>query len=296
MANPIKILRVRKTAHQRKNAIRIDKVGDIPPFLRESIIAVSGQSTRVVWVNSVEDIPEFLWEAVFTYSTIHDSIEGEARPIKKLFLDNEEGYKECLMGSAIGYRWSEMTRSGWHCWCWDVNNIDDLFVAQDGLLYQRVNDSDVIRSDEPIKLLLDCVEGRQECPVGSVVGYEKSARTRSGWNCWCIGDVQATLVEENGLFYTRDDILEVELLTEMSPILLAGAEVWRNDDGSWSYKGPWGIQTGFPGQAYWVRCGFNWDGIPKGYILTKSEESYRSFIVCDMDGNDLGYLHELDPA
>ena len=31
-------------------------------------------------------------------------------------------------------------------------------------------------------------------------------------------------------------------------------------------------------------------------ILTKSEKSYKDYIVCDEDGNDIGWLAEIDPA
>ena len=145
------------------------------------------------------------------------------------------------------------------------------------------------------QLYLMCAEGLETCPLGSVVGYERTDRTHTGWNCWCIGNASTNLVEKDGAFYTKATILEAEPMTMEIPELMRDAAIWCNRDGSWSLEASWGIQTGFPGEAYWVRSGFAEDGTPEGYILTKSEESYRSFIVCDEKGNDVGRLCEIDP-
>ncbi len=143
---------------------------------------------------------------------------------------------------------------------------------------------------------LTCVEGDEECPVGSVIGYEESQATSTGYNCWCIGNAATNLVEIDGVFYKKATIMKAALLTEEYPEFLKGAEISRNDDGSWSIKTDWGVSTGFPGEAYWVRYGTKEDGVPDANILTKTEKSYRDYIVCDENGNDLGWLAEIDPA
>lgn len=298
MAYPITIRNIHKNAYQRREAVRINDITDIPEFLRESIVAVFEQPAKTVRINRPEDIPGCLLEAIYAFSVYYDDQDGDAVIYdQRLSLNNEDGYEDCPMGSVVSYHWSDGTKSGWHCWSRTPEEVEAFFVEHDGVFYNRVNPLNLMANkDEKVVLLLDCVEGRLKCPMGSVIGYEKSAKAKSGWNCWCIDDADKTLIEKDGVFYTRDDILKAELLTERSPILFAGADIWPNEDYSWSYRGPWGVQTGFPGQAYWVRCGFTWDGIPKGYILTKSEESYKSFIVCDDDGNDLGYLCEIDPV
>ena len=149
-------------------------------------------------------------------------------------------------------------------------------------------------SDGVVSLV--CVEGSETCPLGSVVGYEQSKKTKTGYNTWFIANAATNLVEKDGVFYTKATVLEATPITDEEPELLRGANIWRNEDGSWSYGASWGVQTGFPGQAYWVKSGVNEQGVPKGYILTKSEESYKLFIVCDEDGNDVGFLYEIDPA
>lgn len=146
------------------------------------------------------------------------------------------------------------------------------------------------------ELALTCVEGEETAPLGIVIGYEPSEKTATGWNTWWIVNSSTNLVEKDGAFYAKATVLEAEPMTDEAPAILAGANIWRNEDGSWSYGARWGVQTGCPGQAYWVKSGFAPDGSPKGYILTKSEESYKAFLVCDEEGNDIGLLCEIDPA
>lgn len=83
---------------------------------------------------------------------------------------------------------------------------------------------------------------------------------------------------------------------ESIPEFLGGADIHQNEDGSWTIKTDWGESTGFPGKAYWVRYGTKEDGTPDANILTKTEKSYRDYIVCDENGKDIGFLYELDPA
>ena len=146
------------------------------------------------------------------------------------------------------------------------------------------------------KLYLACVEGNQVCPLGSVVGYEKSEKTPSGWNCWWIGNAATNLVEIDGVFYKKATILEATPVTDEFPEFLKGADISQNADGSWSIKTNWGVSTGFPGQAYWVKYGVMEDGYIDANILTKTEKSYKDYIVCDEKGNDIGWLAEIDPA
>ena len=145
-------------------------------------------------------------------------------------------------------------------------------------------------------LYLTCVEGHEVCPVGSVVGYEESEKTSSGWNCWCIGNAATNLAEVDGVFYKKATILEAAPVTDEFPEFLQGADITHNADGSWSIKTDWGVSTGFPGQAYWIKYGAKEDGSVDANILTKSEKSYKDYIVCDEDGNDIGWLAEIDPA
>lgn len=143
---------------------------------------------------------------------------------------------------------------------------------------------------------LDCVEGKESCFTGKVIGYEESAVTKSGYNCWVIGNAETNLIEINGTFYKKATILEAEEVSGQFPEFLRGADIHQNEDGSWTIKTDWGESTEFPGKAYWVRYGTKEDGTPDANILTKTEKSYRDYIVCDENGKDIGFLYELDPA
>lgn len=145
-------------------------------------------------------------------------------------------------------------------------------------------------------LILVCVEGTETAPIGSVIGYEESAQTATGWNTWCIGNAATNLIEIDGVFYKKATILDAKSVDDTFPEFLKGAEITHNTDGSWTIKTDWGESTGYPGKAYWVRYGTKADGTPDANILTKSEKSYKDYIVCDDSGNDVGFLCEIDPA
>ena len=81
---------------------------------------------------------------------------------------------------------------------------------------------------------------------------------------------------------------------EALPSFLFGAKVKKNDNGSWTIKTSWGESTGFPGECYWVLYGKNEDGTPDANILTRTEKSFKDYLVCDENGEDLGWLSELD--
>lgn len=143
-------------------------------------------------------------------------------------------------------------------------------------------------------LYLQCVEGKEVSELGVVVGYEVSDQTPSGYNCWVIGNAATNLVEKGGVFYKKATVLKAALLSDVIPDFLEGADIRKNDDGSWSIRTSWGVSTGFCGEAYWVLYGINEDGTPDANILTRTEKSFRDYIVCDDMGNDLGSLLELD--
>ena len=171
---------------------------------------------------------------------------------------------------------------------------------KDAIRVTTVSDiPDFLRSSIDIAgdtLYLVCVEGSETCPVGSVIGYEESEKTSTGYNCWHIANAATNLTEIDGVFYKKATVMPAMAVTDEFPEFLEGADITRNADGSWSIKTDWGVSTGFPGEAYWVRYGTKEDGTPDANILTKSEKSYRDYIVCDENGTDIGLLCEIDPA
>lgn len=79
---------------------------------------------------------------------------------------------------------------------------------------------------------LDCVEGREVAPFGAVIGYEKSEKTSSGWNCWVIGNADTNLIEKDGVFYKKATIMKAQAVSETVPDFLQGARTRKNADGS----------------------------------------------------------------
>lgn len=145
-------------------------------------------------------------------------------------------------------------------------------------------------------LILECVEGIEKAPIGSVIGYEESSMTSTGWNAWCIGNASTNLVEIDGVFYKKATVMTAQKVSDTYPEFLEGANIRKNEDGSWTIKTDWGESTGFPGEAYWILYGIKDDGTPDANILTKSEKSYKEYIVCDEYGKDIGYLSDIDPV
>ena len=144
-------------------------------------------------------------------------------------------------------------------------------------------------------LELDCVEGVEHAPLGSVIGYEVSEKTMSGMNVWHIANAATNLDERDGVFYTKPVVYVAQKIGEELPSFLVGAPIERGIDGSYIITTSWGKSVGYPGDAYFILYGVKEDGTPDANILTKSERSYDAYYVCTKDGEIIGKLSELDP-
>lgn len=144
-------------------------------------------------------------------------------------------------------------------------------------------------------LQLDCTEGVEYAPLGSVIGYEVSSKTKSGINTWHIANAKTNLVEKDGVFFTKATVYMAQKIGEEIPEFLVGAPVEKNLDGSFTITTDWGKSTGSPKDAYFILYGVKKNGTIDANILTKSEPSYDSYYVCTKDGEIIGRLSELDP-
>ena len=168
-----------------------------------------------------------------------------------------------------------------------VNNVSDIpeflqktITIADGMLH------------------LECVEGNETAPLGSVIGYEQSARTASGWNTWCIGNAATNLVEVDGVFYKKATVLPAILVPKADdeqPDWAKACNLTYNGDGTATFKTDWGFSTGRIGRDFLLLYGMKEDGSPDANILIRGEKSYYDYIVCD-EGTDIGKLSELYPA
>lgn len=138
------------------------------------------------------------------------------------------------------------------------------------------------------KIFLNSSE--KTAPLGSVIGYEKSDTTKSGYITWHIINPDTCLVEVNRNFYQKAKVFLASPVTHHFPKFIDGANIIRNSDGSWSIITDFGISTGFPGKAYWILSGKKEDGTPDANIIS----NYEDYYACDyVTGEEIGPLSEI---
>lgn len=149
------------------------------------------------------------------------------------------------------------------------------------------------------ELWLDNENGCQTAPIGSVICYEKSNKTASGYNCWAIGQLGIDLVKKDGIFYTIPVIFPAMLIPDKEdekPLWVKSCNLTYNGDGTATLTTVHGPVTGRIGIDFLFCLGMTEVGNTKADILATYDESYNDYIVCDQNGNELGKLSELYPA
>ena len=148
------------------------------------------------------------------------------------------------------------------------------------------------------QLWLDNVDGLGNAPIGSVIAYEKSDLTYSGYNCWFVGRT-IDLVKIDGIFYTKPHIIHAMLIPdtdEARPLWVNSSNLTYNGDGTATLETDNGTVTGRIGIDFIISHGIKKNGKPNASILSPYDESYNDYIVCDNSGKDIGKLCELYPA
>lgn len=147
-------------------------------------------------------------------------------------------------------------------------------------------------------LRFDCTEyaSGEVVPLdGRVIGFEKTDKTQSGYNMWCIND-ESRIIEKDGVIYAKPTPTPAEPMGANPPDFLAGAPIKSQPDGSYTIQTDWGESSGKPGEAYWVKYGTKSNGTPDANILTKSEKSFSDYYLCTEDGTNVCPLPEFDAA
>lgn len=150
---------------------------------------------------------------------------------------------------------------------------------------------DAISTEPDGTFRLDCLEGVEIAPKGVIVAYEQDSRTKSGWNAWVCGKDRLACL--HGKFYTRPSVTEAALIRDgQLPDFMQGANVYRNEDGSYFLTTPWGTSIGRPGEGLFVcyKRGETKEDRPDVNILTFGAESVREYRICTKDGESLGPL------
>lgn len=149
------------------------------------------------------------------------------------------------------------------------------------------------------ELRLDNEAGYKTAPIGSVVCYEKSTHTASGYNCWAIGKLGIDLTKKDGLFYTKPTVIPAMLIPapeDPKPVWVNACNLTYNGDGTATLNTDGKNFTGRIGIDFLLCFGMKENGLPKAGILATYDESYNDYIVCDTAGNDIGKLCELYPS
>jgi len=147
------------------------------------------------------------------------------------------------------------------------------------------------------KLWLDNIEGCKCVPLGSVICYEKSDKTDSGYNCWSLGQLGIDLVKEDNTFYPKNRIIHAMLIPnkdEERPLWVLRSNLTYNGDGTATLHTDEGSFTGRIGIDFILCHGIQ--KTPITSLLTRNDEAYGTYIVCDENRNDVGKLCELYPA
>lgn len=149
------------------------------------------------------------------------------------------------------------------------------------------------------ELWLDNENGCMTVPMGSVICYEKSDVTESGYNCWSIGRLGINLAKVDGIFYTKPTLIHAMLIPakeDVKPVWVNACNLTYNGDGTVTMKTDYGQATGRVGIDFILCHGMKEDSKPQASILATYDKSYNDYIICDESGKDIGKLSELYPA
>ncbi len=168
--------------------------------------------------------------------------------------------------------------------CVRINSINDI---PDFL-------KDVVKVQDD-SLVLDCLEGEERCPLGSVIAFEKLDDGKM--NVWNKANWKETTQEIDGVFYelpkpnvavrVNDNIPEsiIEGLGDRFSVLPTGE--FQIDAG-------WGMVKCAPNNGYLVIYGKREDGSLDANFLTIGTPSFSQYYVLDENGEITQSLEEYE--
>jgi len=168
--------------------------------------------------------------------------------------------------------------------CVRINRIEDIPESLKEVI--KVEDGE---------LLLNCLEGKQTAPLGSVIAYEKLESGKM--NVWNKKNYKETTIEVNGVFYELPKInMALPLLEKHNNKLIS---LLKEDfkilkDGTYQLTTDWGVMTCEPGNGYLVIYGTKDNGQVDANFLTKGTPSFENYYIVDERGQILESLSEYD--
>ena len=144
-------------------------------------------------------------------------------------------------------------------------------------------------------LVLDCLEGEEKAPIGSVIAFEKLESGKM--NVWNKANWKETTREIDGVFYEIPKTNMATPVTDTLPesvVAGLGERLKKLDDGKFQIDAGWGLVTCAPDNGYLVIYGKKEDGSLDDNFLTKGTPSFEQYYVVDDQGNIIQTLTEYD--
>ena len=144
-------------------------------------------------------------------------------------------------------------------------------------------------------LVLDCLEGEEKCPLGSVIAFEKLESGKM--NVWNKTNWKETTKEVNGVFYEIPKPNLAVRITETIPQSIIdglGDRFSILPTGEFQIDAGWGLVQCAPNNGYVVIYGRKDDGSLDANFLTKGTPSFDQYYVLDENGEIIQSLHDYD--
>lgn len=146
-------------------------------------------------------------------------------------------------------------------------------------------------------LVLDCLEGEERCPLGSVIAFEKLESGKM--NVWNKANWKETTREIDGVFYELPKPNKAVAVTDTIPEEIVrglGDRFSVLEDGTFQIDAGWGLVTCAPNNGYLVIYGKKEDGTLDANFLTKGTPSFEQYYVLDENGNMVQTLSDYDKS
>ena len=143
--------------------------------------------------------------------------------------------------------------------------------------------------------VLDCLEGEERCPLGSVIAFEKLESGKM--NVWNKANWKETTKEVNGVFYELPKPNIAVRITDSVPQSIVdglGDRFSVLPTGEFQIDAGWGLVKCAPNNGYVVIYGKKEDGSLDANFLTKGTPSFDQYYVLGENGEIVQSLHEYD--
>lgn len=153
--------------------------------------------------------------------------------------------------------------------------------------------TDAIKVDGD-KLILDCIEGVETIPIGSVIAYEKLENGKI--NVWNKANYKETTKEVDGVFYEMPKVnLAIEITENLPETIIEELKgnLWI-EDGVYVLKTDWGLSKCEPNNGYIIIYGRKENGKLDANFISKETPSFKEYYVVDENNEIIDSLEEYD--